>query len=49
MKASTVALAVCLLVLGAEAFYVPGVTPHTYKKDERLKVRVNKLTSTKTM
>jgi hypothetical protein len=45
------ALVVCCLlaVVCVDAFYEPGVTPHTYKKDERLKVRVNKLTSTKTM
>ena len=32
-----------------EAFYMPGVTPHTYNEGEVVKVRVNKLTSSKTM
>jgi transmembrane 9 superfamily protein 2/4 len=31
------------------AFYLPGVSPRTFKKGERVKVKVNKLTSTMTM
>ena len=43
--------AVCLglLACASEAFYVPGVTPHTFHQGEVVKIRVNKLTSAKTM
>jgi len=36
------------LVLGAEAFYLPGVSPHEYADGERVEIKVNKLSSTKT-
>jgi transmembrane 9 superfamily protein 2/4 len=37
------------LACASEAFYVPGVTPHTFHQGEVVKIRVNKLTSAKTM
>ena len=37
------------LALGASrAFYLPGVAVHEYAQDERVEIKVNKLTSTKT-
>ena len=39
----------CLLVAhAATAFYLPGVAPHDYMPGERVDLKVNKLTSTKT-
>ena len=38
----------CGLAAAASAFYLPGMTPVTFKPDDRVKIRVNKLTSTKT-
>jgi hypothetical protein len=38
----------CGLTAAASAFYLPGMTPVTFKPDDRVKIRVNKLTSTKT-
>ena len=32
----------------AAAFYLPGVAPHDYMPGEKVEVKVNKLTSTKT-
>jgi hypothetical protein len=37
----------CGLAAAASAFYLPGMTPVTFKPDDRVKIRVNKLTSTK--
>ncbi|KAK4757564.1 hypothetical protein SAY87_018865 [Trapa incisa] len=37
-----------LLVLRASSFYLPGVAPQDFQKGDELKVKVNKLTSTKT-
>ena len=33
----------------ASAFYLPGVSPTTYSEEDRVKIRVNKLTSSKTL
>lgn len=41
-------LALPLLALSAEAFYLPGVAPHEYADGERVEIKVNKLSSTKT-
>jgi transmembrane 9 superfamily protein 2/4 len=41
-------LASCLLA-SAAAFYLPGVSPRNYVEGERVKIRVNKLTSSKTL
>lgn len=30
------------------AFYLPGVAPYEYAQDERVEIKVNKLSSTKT-
>jgi transmembrane 9 superfamily protein 2/4 len=46
MRGLLLLLALCGLV---SAFYLPGVSPRTFKKGERVKVKVNKLTSTMTM
>ena len=40
-------LLVCLAVC-AEAFYLPGVAPKEYIEGDRVDIKVNKLTSTKT-
>ena len=37
-----------LLVAGVHGFYLPGVAVHEYAQDERVDIKVNKLTSTKT-
>ena len=37
-----------LLVAGVQGFYLPGVAVHEYAQDERVDIKVNKLTSTKT-
>ena len=42
-------LITCLLFGAVSAFYLPGVSPKTYMEDERVKIRVNKLTSSKTL
>ncbi|EPS73699.1 hypothetical protein M569_01058, partial [Genlisea aurea] len=43
---------VCLLlfvfIAGVQSFYLPGVAPQDFNKDDALKVKVNKLTSVKT-
>jgi transmembrane 9 superfamily protein 2/4 len=44
MRARWLAAVLCY----ANAFYLPGVSPKTFKKGERIKLRVNKLTSTQT-
>ena len=41
-------LLVSLLVGGSSAFYLPGVAPYEYAQDERVEIKVNKLSSTKT-
>lgn len=38
-------LAILTATLG---FYLPGVAVHEYAQDERVEIKVNKLTSTKT-
>ena len=46
-----VARSLCLLAFACEsarAFYLPGVAPHEYLEGERVELKVNKLTSTKT-
>jgi transmembrane 9 superfamily protein 2/4 len=43
-------LVLCLaLAKLATAFYLPGVSPTTFKEGDRVKIRVNKLTSSKTL
>ncbi|KAM6544093.1 hypothetical protein CsatB_008540 [Cannabis sativa] len=37
-----------LLITGACSFYLPGVAPEDFRQGDELKVKVNKLTSTKT-
>ncbi|KAG1367539.1 putative Transmembrane 9 superfamily member 7 [Cocos nucifera] len=37
-----------LLLLSAEAFYLPGVAPRGFQQGDELQVKVNKLSSTKT-
>ena len=41
-------LLIALLPAMAEAFYLPGVSPREYAQGERVDLKVNKLTSTKT-
>ncbi|VAI89667.1 unnamed protein product [Triticum turgidum subsp. durum] len=43
-----VAAAVCLVSTPARAFYLPGVAPRDFQKDDDLQVKVNKLSSIKT-
>uniref|UniRef100_A0A7S0WU25 Transmembrane 9 superfamily member n=1 Tax=Pyramimonas obovata TaxID=1411642 RepID=A0A7S0WU25_9CHLO len=42
--------ALCVLVLGAQvqAFYLPGVAPQDYARDDTVNLKVNKLSSTRT-
>merc|ERR1719160_2434949 len=47
MTGRRIALAVTLLS-AAEAFYLPGVAPHEYADGDRVEIKVNKLSSTKT-
>jgi transmembrane 9 superfamily protein 2/4 len=42
------AIGALLLAQTASCFYLPGVTPHEYREGERVELKVNKLTSTKT-
>eukprot|EP00966_Prymnesium_polylepis_P306423 7080727-Prymnesium_polylepis.1 len=42
------ALSLALLTGGAAGFYLPGVAPRDYQPGERVDLKVNKLTSTKT-
>jgi len=42
------ALALCAVIAHATAFYLPGVIPHDYQNDELVKVKVNRLDSTRT-
>ena len=37
-----------LYLPNANAFYLPGVSPHEYRDGEKVELKVNKLTSTKT-
>jgi len=46
MLRSTAAVAV--LLAAADAFYLPGVAPHDFQRGERVELKVNKLTSTRT-
>lgn len=39
---------ILVLISGAYSFYLPGVAPEDFKQGDELKVKVNKLTSTKT-
>lgn len=41
------AVLACLLA-GANAFYLPGVSPHAYEPGEQVRLQVNSLTSVKT-
>ncbi|KAM3212340.1 hypothetical protein ACQJBY_065427 [Aegilops geniculata] len=43
-----VAASVCLVSTPARAFYLPGVAPRDFQKDDDLQVKVNKLSSIKT-
>ncbi|EMS67921.1 Transmembrane 9 superfamily member 4 [Triticum urartu] len=45
---SVVLAALCLLVVPAAGFYLPGVAPNDFEKKDHLPVKVNKLTSIKT-
>ncbi|CAA6666154.1 unnamed protein product [Spirodela intermedia] len=48
-RVGVVSLLVCLLLFPcAVAFYLPGVAPRDFRKDDELLVKVNKLSSTKT-
>ena len=40
--------ALLTMLSGAAAFYLPGVAVREYQQDERVEIKVNKLTSTKT-
>ena len=45
-------VALLLLLGGAcivDGYYLPGVSPRTFDEGERVKMRVNKLTSSKTL
>ena len=42
------ALLVCLGLASVRAFYLPGVAVREYQQDERIEIKVNKLSSTKT-
>ncbi|OAY53593.1 transmembrane 9 superfamily member 8 [Manihot esculenta] len=44
----TICAMLALLIHGARCFYLPGVAPEDFVKGDELKVKVNKLTSTKT-
>merc|ERR1719316_1071311 len=46
MRASLLALS--LAAPACRGFYLPGVSPHEYREGERVELKVNKLTSTKT-
>jgi hypothetical protein len=49
MQRSPVRVVSALLAVGAaEAFYLPGVAPREYATGEKVELKVNKLTSTKT-
>ena len=41
-------IAVVVLASAAQAFYLPGVSPQSFKRGERLDIKVNRLTSTQT-
>ncbi|XP_023524112.1 transmembrane 9 superfamily member 8 [Cucurbita pepo subsp. pepo] len=43
-----IAAVLLLLIHGVSCFYLPGVAPEDFEKGDELKVKVNKLTSTKT-
>ena len=45
LRRALLALAVCA---NADGFYLPGVAPHEYAEGERVDIKVNKLSSTKT-
>ncbi|OAY27492.1 transmembrane 9 superfamily member 8 [Manihot esculenta] len=45
---ATICAVLVLLFHGAHCFYLPGVAPEDFVKGDKLKVKVNKLTSTKT-
>ncbi|KAF2313029.1 hypothetical protein GH714_008809 [Hevea brasiliensis] len=45
---ATICAILALLFHGAHCFYLPGVAPEDFVKGDELKVKVNKLTSTKT-
>ena len=38
----------CCCLGSVRSFYLPGVAPHEYMPDERVDIKVNKLSSTKT-
>ena len=41
-------LVLCCSWASAAGFYLPGVAPHEYAEGERVELKVNKLTSTRT-
>ena len=48
MRAPHVSAVALCLTATAQAFYLPGVAVHEYQQDEKVEIKVNKLTSTKT-
>ena len=48
MRPAAMRLLIALLPAVADAFYLPGVSPREYDQGERVDLKVNKLTSTKT-
>ena len=45
---STIGAVLCVLATVAHGFYLPGVAPRDYLPGEKVELKVNKLTSTKT-
>eukprot|EP00967_Tisochrysis_lutea_P054019 scaffold67376_cov31-Tisochrysis_lutea.AAC.4 len=45
---AALALVLCSACAGVRGFYLPGVAPHEYQDNERVEIKVNKLSSTKT-
>lgn len=51
MQSSTMRAIAAVLFLtgrGIDAFYIPGVNPHSFTEGDKVKLKVNKMTSTKT-
>jgi transmembrane 9 superfamily protein 2/4 len=48
MASRELALLWVLLAAVCDSFYLPGVAPHEYLDNERVEIKVNKLSSTKT-
>ena len=43
MKFSDIAIALVLICGQTSGFYLPGVAPHNFEKDEPVELKVNKL------